>query len=925
MRKRAGRVAAMQTGLMLLLTAGGTLGTSDVTLYSSSDADVVSTTGGACIEYGTVEGDAAAGTAYIRWTPNKWHDGRLLVGDATGCLAGTPQLYQFEHVCITLRGGQNGAACEPSLVFTGGYPYSVSTPIHFTGQRALSETEFREVCVPVSELQTADWDLERKHYTGYFRFQKCGTDPQPKYELQQLTLLSPGSLAARAPTPAPTPVPTPVPPTPVPQEIATHVKYGTHWFPLLHPNVIVTAGTDWPASLLADGDCVTVQGSVTYSAASSPKLRCVVVEGGASLTISPAGGDVGLTVGTLVVLPGGVLDITTAPTGHTHNVVITFDGVQDRGVDPQELLIGMVSLEGLVTFTGRTPCLPFAELAETAASGSTELVIKGTDAASCWVVGEELVLPDSHVGYHSGHYDKTQTGYTPPGQTEAPLISATTPTIAGVTARADGNTVVTLEAPLVHAHLAGTHAGHATRSVTLRSVDGAGVPQADFEASDFTVSNGPIRGHVLHTGVGKFDVSGVRFDRLGRTTTGLINSTKIEGLVDYPSADGTLDQKTVVWQGNNQLGRYAVHCHRCRMEAHWDYSVVIGSPRDGMTCHDSRCFIKNNVVVGADGAGIFGEEATETGEVSNNLIIGTGGGTGGGDDGRFATRVGLDMAFGGFGAWFRGPLMLVKDNIAEGIYGVSPYAYFVHPNFLSIAIPDVPGTPAELVGKQVSTVSSSTGFQEYGGFVGNRAMGSWKSALDFSYTTPAAGNDVVDFKAVALGKSGRGLGTTHSGWFRLTDCTFEAVSPEAANMIGVFRNNGVSTRLEMTDSTIKNYNTAIRMFPKGTTLTNTALVGGTVDFKAWPVPDPDIQPARIVGGYQGSASHVEYLIVMGNVQYNNDQPPKPIDVESAPACDLSKVDSVLYPGFDTCACGCADPTYCIDCTRLDGAFAVAKL
>ena len=45
-----------------------------------------------------------------------------------------------------------------------------------------------------------------------------------------------------------------------------------------------------------------------------------------------------------------------------------------------------------------------------------------------------------------------------------------------------------------------------------------------------------------------------------------------------------------------------------------------------MVDHNSRVHILDNVIVGADGTGIFLEDSTETGPVINNCIIGTGGG-----------------------------------------------------------------------------------------------------------------------------------------------------------------------------------------------------------------------------------------------------------------------------------------------------------
>lgn len=72
----------------------------------------------------------------------------------------------------------------------------------------------------------------------------------------------------------------------------------------------------------------------------------------------------------------------------------------------------------------------------------------------------------------------------------------------------------------------------------------------------------------------------------------------------------------------------------------------MGSPRNGFVAHNSRVQISNNVIVGADGSAIFLESGTETGVVENNFVVGTGGGTRGGDDGRFSSSNGTDMGAG---------------------------------------------------------------------------------------------------------------------------------------------------------------------------------------------------------------------------------------------------------------------------------------
>ena len=194
--------------------------------------------------------------------------------------------------------------------------------------------------------------------------------------------------------------------------------------------------------------------------------------------------------------------------------------------------------------------------------------------------------------------------------------------------------------------------------------------------------------------------------------------------------------------------------------------------------HNSRVHILDNVIVGADGTGVFLEDGTETGPVEDNFIIGTGGGSRGGDDGRFSSQLGMDMAHGGFGIWCRGKLAMIRNNHAEGHFGFAPFAFFVHPNFVSHkVVPAVPGTPAVLVGKSLKDIGSMTpgGFQlqSYGGFKNNSANATFKIGIDLSYFATSladtVGSIVEGANIRALAKTGHGISTTHSSLFTLND------------------------------------------------------------------------------------------------------------------------------------------------------------
>ena len=141
------------------------------------------------------------------------------------------------------------------------------------------------------------------------------------------------------------------------------------------------------------------------------------------------------------------------------------------------------------------------------------------------------------------------------------------------------------------------------------------------------------------------------------------------------------------------------------------------------------------------------------------------------------------MAHGGFGIWARGKLALIQNNRAEGHFGFAPFAFFVHPNFVSHKlVPDIPGTPTELVGKSLQELGQTTlgGFnlQSYGGFRNNSAAASFQVGIDLSYFGTATGSSstpsIIEGADIhSLASSGRLISTTHSATFELETVTLE--------------------------------------------------------------------------------------------------------------------------------------------------------
>lgn len=224
----------------------------------------------------------------------------------------------------------------------------------------------------------------------------------------------------------------------------------------------------------------------------------------------------------------------------------------------------------------------------------------------------------------------------------------------------------------------------------------------------------------------------------------------------------------------------------------------MGGLRFGIVAHNSRVSILDNVVVGVEGTAVLLEDRTETGDVRNNYVIGTGQGSGESDSARFTPSQGTEFGHGGFAIWSRTAYAAIEDNVAAGVFGESPYAFFLHINFMEHRrVPDVEGTPAALVGRTRSEVrydvhGGALSLNTYGSFRANRCTGSWKRAFrgDYFLMNPPEqeGHVLEDFDAVALGASGAGFAFGHSSRFTVTG-SLTAVA-EGNSVVGVSVANG---------------------------------------------------------------------------------------------------------------------------------------
>lgn len=476
---------------------------------------------------------------------------------------------------------------------------------------------------------------------------------------------------------------------------------------------------------IGQNDIVLVEkgATVTYDLTSPSYVKAIVVEGG--LTFDPAK-STRMSVGTVLV-SGGVL---TVRPGAGNTAEISIRGEVDPATDPAQVLVGIVAVGGTVDIRGSVPTTPFVRV--TGKRGDSTLT---ASAAPGWRVGQEVFITATNAGGVDASNWKYQVVDTTrripfPEEWEKARIAS----IDGTTIRLDRA-------------LEYDHDGYAAvldRQVTIR-----------------TESGSPSRGHFMMAGNVKATVAGVRHYGLGRTTVTNLDDARFS------------ETGQVLHRATNQQGRYALHAHHLAQEflfegnvvdgptitRHGSERAISGSPKWGIVDHDSAGVVRGNVVIGAAGSGIVGEDGTETGEVVGNLVVGTGGGSGENDDERFGRTKGEDMGHGGFGFWFRGPFLSIRDNVAVGHFNQAAYLFFVHPDFTRNSIPDRPWIPADVRGKEQADLLSRNSLRE---FRGNRAEGYFGNGglMIFYAQAPYEVRDMtLDLKG---GSEARGVMTVHA-------------------------------------------------------------------------------------------------------------------------------------------------------------------
>ena len=345
-----------------------------------------------------------------------------------------------------------------------------------------------------------------------------------------------------------------------------------------------------PARLPQAGDVVLIQHAVTYDSLTGDTATLGIAAGG-TLTFHPDRATK-LQVGTLLVMPGGTLEVGTPATPIAAQVTaeliiknqplaLTNDGV---GVyDPEQYGTGLLVVDGTLQLHGAAKTPTFGRLGTEPKAGDTTLTL--VQPVSGWQVGDRLSLPDTRHLSQGGR--EVWGDYVP--QWEELSIAA----IAGQ--------VITLSGPLRFDHVGARnadglveflpHVANLSRNVKIRSETPTGT-----------------RGHILVTHKAALDMRYTELRSLGRTTNAALNNA------------------------TNHIGRYALHLHHLVGPANpqntgYQFQLIGNAIADStkwpIAVHDSHYgLIQGNVVYKGTGAGVVTEEGNESyNEFVENFVM----------------------------------------------------------------------------------------------------------------------------------------------------------------------------------------------------------------------------------------------------------------------------------------------------------------
>lgn len=346
---------------------------------------------------------------------------------------------------------------------------------------------------------------------------------------------------------------------------------------------------------------LVVPAGQTVELAADSTFDCVEVAG--TLRVSRTH-PTSLKVTTLMVLPGGTLDVGTAADPVTQPVTFVFRDVPIAANDPFQWGNGLINF-GHMTRVGAKK-LAWTHLSGDVPAKATTITL--AEDPMGWAVGDELTLPDSR----QPTFD-TGGGVAVPLRRESPVF------IQSLSGR-----TLTLSKPLDFEHLAikkrdgslvaSVPVGNLTRNIVLKSENPNGTP-----------------GHTADIGhMAMFDVQYNRLDGLGRTKNIPLNDTVIDA-----------SQPSGFKVGTNPRARYAEHHHHAMGLGSQDVgNVYIGHPdapipagidgamvtlgaKWGLDWHNTHDgLIADNISVAFPGAGFITEDGDEVRNVfKHNLAL----------------------------------------------------------------------------------------------------------------------------------------------------------------------------------------------------------------------------------------------------------------------------------------------------------------
>lgn len=378
-----------------------------------------------------------------------------------------------------------------------------------------------------------------------------------------------------------------------------------------------------PARLPQAGDVVLIKHAVAYDGTTGD-AGTIGIDSGGTLAFKNDRATQ-LKIGTLLVMPGGTLEVGTVANPIAANVTaeiviknISID-LTNNGVgvyDPDQYGTGLLVVDGTIRLHGAAKTPTFVRTGKEPRAGDTSLTLERQ--VSGWQVGDRFSLPDTrHLRQGAG---EVWSGYVP--QWEEFSITAIS-----------GN-VITLSNSLRFDHLGARnadglleflpHVANLSRNVKVRSESPAGT-----------------RGHILVTNKATMDIRYAELRSLGRTTNANLNNT------------------------TNHIGRYAMHLHHLLGPANpqdtgYQFQLIGNAMTDStkwpIAVHNSHYgLIKGNTVYKGTGAGIVTEDGNESyNEFIENFVMAIEG------DVNPRNNDGRD----GSVFWFTGFNHIIRNNVA---------------------------------------------------------------------------------------------------------------------------------------------------------------------------------------------------------------------------------------------------------------------